>query len=1308
MYICISSKINDMKRLFAAFVGILSYISALQAKDQLIFTRISKEEGFTSSVNCIYKEKNGEVWIGAMNGLYSFNGNLLKHHTDTLIRGSRVHQIGSDSKGNFWVLTDRHLLMRKDRQEDLARVHTYDMEDRQAFFSMLDDEKGVWFGSDEKLYRYLYEDGSFSLFKNIKEPEGFLFQNICEIDSSTLLCASHSGILLIDKNSGEVSKPMGYMSKAVSAVTVDSKGRIWLATYNKGIEVFDKDGKLIRKYCVENSELSNNVVLCMKERNSEIWAGTDGGGINIINLEKDKVSILRHISGDVSSFPAHSIKNIYIDDYGNVWAGSIRDGVIRISRSGMKTYSDSHIGTTNGLSNPTALCLHQDRKDGSIWIGTDGEGVNRFDPASGKFTHFESTLRTKVVSIAEYSDTELMLSVYSDRIWLFDRRNGRLRPLEIDNEHLAYTLKYSSRSVNLVNETEKDILMFSNFMWRFDCTTGKLEQIGFPEDRKGSVNVFNIGSTAEGTWFHDTYSVYLLPYGSSRMEHKGSTGDVKIKCGHFSGDGLIWLATEEGICRFNPRVGFFDFIRTDLFPGASSIACDKNLQVWIGTDSGLFAYLPEKGSFAMFGESDGAPSIEYLSKPRLTTKEGEVYLGGVDGLLRINAGHDIDTHEEPKLVLDDIIADGNSLDAGTDGIYKVPRRCGNLEIEISAEEKDIFRQKMYRFIFSKEGIVYETSTPSIKLSRMPEPGNHEVTVSCTRRNGEWTDPVHAFTLNIPQPWYRSWWFICLLVLTAAAAGLVTVLVMIRRKEERLRQEAREQNQLIYQEKVRMLINMSHELRTPLTLIMAPLKRLLDGMEEDNGNYVTLNRIYRQSRRMRDLLNMVLDLRKMEVGKADMKIERDNFNVWIREATEDIVNEEHAQGIEIVLDLDPAVQEIDFDRKKCDTVLTNILINAVKHSRKGDRITITTRLTDDGMVRTSISDEGPGLRNIDPSRMFTRFYQSNNEEYGSGIGLSYSKILVELHGGRIAAENNPDKGATFWWEIPVTAQETSAQVPAKAWLNELMGYDPGDNFNAPESEGFSTSGMTLMLVDDSRDLLDFLREALCQDFARIITAESGNKALEALDNSDLPDIIVSDINMPDGNGFSLCKKLKENEKYSHIPVILLTARGEQQSQSDSYRMGADAFMAKPFETDTLLELIRSILKRKAEIRRRYLDADDKAVSGYGSDEENFILRLNEVISAHLNDPGLDQQLLCRELGMSRAALFNRMKAITGAGVKEYITRLRIEKAKSLIENTKLSIAEISEMTGFASQSYFSTAFKNYTGMTPSQYKKSGNL
>ena len=307
---------------------------------------------------------------------------------------------------------------------------------------------------------------------------------------------------------------------------------------------------------------------------------------------------------------------------------------------------------------------------------------------------------------------------------------------------------------------------------------------------------------------------------------------------------------------------------------------------------------------------------------------------------------------------------------------------------------------------------------------------------------------------------------------------------------------------------------------------------------------------------------------------------------------------------------------------------NILMNAIKHSTAGNTITISTKLTEDGMVRTSISDEGPGLKDIDPEKMFTRFYQSNSEQYGSGIGLSYSKILVELHGGRIGAMNNSEgRGSTFWWEIPVHSSAESLNAPAKAYLNEIIGDNPADDITIPESTAFSIAEKKIMLVDDNSDLLDFLREAMNADFAEIITATGGEKAFRMISEGILPDIIVSDVNMPEGDGYTFCNRLKSDERYMHIPVILLTARGEEQSQEDVYKVGADAYMAKPFETETLTELIRNLIRRKENIRKRYFDNEGEAVSGYGSSEEGFILRLNSIIAGNLSNPDLDQQLLC---------------------------------------------------------------------------------
>ena len=1279
-------------------------VFSMTAAEQFIYTRISTREGLASTINSIYKEKDGDVWLGTPKGLYTFNGHRIKHNEDSLLRDSFIYKIQEDKNGGLWVLTDNWVMHRKRGEDRFMQLKAESPYEEAPFFSMCQDDEGIWFGSQGIIYRYTYKDENFSLFRDLK-GHGILFCSyLNKIDDSTLLCSSNGGSVLIDTATGELTDyDFGPLNRVCGTMT-DSRGRLWISFYNNGIRVYEKDWTLIKTYTTRNSDLSNDLALCFTEKDSKIWVGTDGGGVNIIDPENDSIKVISHVSGDASSFPAHSIKTIYTDNYGNIWAGSTRDGLIRVSQSGMKTYSDSHIGMSSGLSNPSAICLFQEDDDRTIWIGTDGEGLNRFDPVSNRFTHYRSTLKTKVISIATYSETELALSLYADQIWLFNKNTGAVRPMPMNDDEIKHFMKYTGRSLILANGKDGSIYMLTNSVRKLDKKSGLCHKIPLQEGVKSFGNIFAIGKSERGLYLHDMNSIYKVDEEADELLNICTLDENVIRSGYLGKNGDIWLATDKGLCLFNEDSHGLSFIETSLFQEATSVVWDGKSKVWIGSDTNLYAYLTERRTFAMFGESDGAAPNEYLAKPRLLTNEGEVYMGGVQGLLSIDSEYTIDTSEEPLISLQEISVDRENIYGDEDRTYDIPRDSKVLSISVSTQETDIFRQKMYRFSLAGSGKEYKQKSPTLEIRYLPKPGRYDLMVSCTKRNGEWSEPVRLLTLKIPQPWYISWWFISIIVVSVLGLYFSVTLYLLRRKDAKLQAALREQDKLIYEEKVRMLINISHELRTPLTLIMAPLKRFLDGMKPEDDSFQTMNRIYRQSRRMKDLLNIVLDLRKMEVGMSDLRIVKADFNGWIRETTEDIVNEEHCQGIDIILDLSPEIELVDFDRKKCDTVLSNILINAVKHSCDGDRIILKTTLTEDGMVRTSISDQGPGIGSMNPDKIFTRFYQSNNEQYGSGIGLSYSKILVELHGGRIAAENNPDKGATFWWEIPVcTTVSENHMIPAKAYLNELMGYDPDGDANVPETESFSTAGMSIMLVDDSQDLLDFLKEAMAQDFAEIITLQSGNKAYAYLSAEKMPDIIISDVNMPDGDGFRLCRKIKEDKRYSHIPVILLTARGEQQSQSDSYRVGADAFLAKPFEIETLLEQIKGMLRKREEVRERYFDTEDKTVSDYGSNEESFILRLNKVIAEHLDDPDLDQQMLCMELGMSRAALFNKMKTITGSGAKEYITKLRLEKAKSLIENSNLTIAEISEKTGFASQSYFSTAFKNYTGMTPSQYK-----
>lgn len=1286
-----------MKRLLLGIMSMMLALAASAIDKQYVYTQISQNEGLTATVNCIYKEKDGDVWIGTPTGLYSFNGYSLRHCGAQTFGSRKVYQVGTDRNGGLWALTEKHVLKRKVGSENFEIIQPSDTIVQRPFYCMLPDDDGVWIGGMGKLYRY--SDKQLRHFCTIAED--FELRHIEAINDSTLLCCSNNGKVLVNIRTKDItSSPFGTLNE-VSATLTDSKGRIWLAIYNKGIEVYEKDGTLICSYNTSNSNLSNNIVLCMDQRDSVVLAGTDGGGINIIDIDSGNITTLKHIPGDRSSFPAHSIKSIHVDQYNNIWAGSMRNGLINISQSDIISYRDTHIGLTNGLSNPTVLCTHQGRTSDYIWIGTDGEGLNRFDPKTSKFTHYRSTLGKKIISIADYSENELVLSVFADNVWIFNKITGNLRPLPINDPTFLYKIRHSGRNLNIINENDGDLLFFANSIYRYNEETGLCHVI--TDNSKGKYNYGIIGRNEAGVWLHNNVNIYLLEDNSGQMIFKGKHENGDIRCGHLGSNGIIYLATDEGLCHFDTGTRKFGHINTPLFSDASSVVCDNNGRVWVGTERGLAAYIVESDSFTLFDESDGVDQNEFLPEPHLLASNGDAYMGGVYGLLRIKNGYNLDASDTPSLKLNELMVDGEDIET-LPSVYKVPRGSKKIAFGVTALEKDIFRHRMYQFSLS-DNLVYKTSVPMLSLRQIPKPGTYNMTVSCTKRNGEWTEPFKIMTLVVPYPWYLTWWFIGSCILLLIAIYFATIYSLNTSKEHKLKIAMQEQEQKVYEEKVNMLINVSHELRTPLTLIMAPLKRVLKDMQTDDENYPTLSRIHRQSRRMKNLLDMVLDLRRLEAGGSRLKREEVDYNRWVAENTDDIVNEEKADGISIVYKFSKAVSTAKIDKQKCDIVLMNILINAIKHSNSGDTITISTELTEEGFIRTSISDEGPGLgADVDIEKIFNQFYQSNSEKYGSGIGLSYSKILVEMHGGRIGVENNAERGATFWWDIPTQADNISDEIEARAYLNELLGHSSEASSLSSADDSFNTKGMRLMLIDDNKDLLDFLKEALSQDFAEIITMTGGKAALTEMMHGKLPDIIVSDVNMPDGDGFWLCNQLKSNDKLSHIPFVLLTARGEDQSQCESYKLGADGFLAKPFDIETLMELIRGLLKRRSEIRKKYLDKEEVSQEDYGSDEERFIIQLNQIIAENISNPALDQQLICRELGVSRALLYNRMKAITGGGTKEYITRIRIERAKALMESTSLTIAEISDMTGFASQSYFSTAFKNYTDMTPSQYKQ----
>ena len=1277
------------------------------------YKQISLKDGLPSTVRCILTDEQGFVWIGTRSGLGRYDGHELKkyiHQADHphSLPHNLINQITEDKQNNIWILTDKGVACYQ-RQSDDFFIPTDEKGNNILAYSTCLMKDGVLFGSQNKVYFYNYQNSSLRLLQTFNQEPNFNITLLSLWNAHTLLCCSRwQGLLLLDLNTGKHSPPPFDCGKEIMNMLIDSQNRIWIAPYNEGIRCFTPDGKQLASYTTHNSNLNNNVVLSLAEREGKIWIGTDGGGINILEPETGRFSLLEHVPGsDNYSLPANSILCLYNDRNNNIWAGSIRNGLISIREVSMKTYTDVLPGSDRGLSNNTVLSLYQEADD-RIWIGTDGGGLNLFNPLTEKFTHFPSTWEDKVASICPFTSGNLLLSIFSQGVFVFNPSTGKKTPFIIIDSETSTRLGSRGKTVNLFQNTPHSVLLLGDHVYQYHL---KEQTFSIATEQQGADiigAILPVTNYQNYTYLNDTKHIFRLDNHTNRLEVLYQcSGDTLLNSVSRDEYGNFWIGNNYGLTHYHPATQEQTPMPTSLFGEVTQIVCDQQGKVWIGTDNMLFAWLIKEKKFVLFGESDGVIQNEYLSKPRLLSSQGNIYMGGVKGLLHINSNLPLITSEFPQLQLSDVIINGESVNdklSGTPVGISAPWNS-NITIRIMSKEKDIFRQKVYRYQI--EGLndqQIESYNPELAIRSLP-PGSYKIMASCTAKDGSWIPSQEVLELTILPPWYRTWWFILCCAIFIAAIIVETFRRTLKRKEEKLKWAMKEHEQQVYEEKVRFLINISHELRTPLTLIHAPLSRILKSLSAEDTQYLPIKAIYRQSQRMKNLINMVLDVRKMEVGESKLQIQPYALNQWIEHVSQDFVSEGEAKNVRIRYQLDPQVNTVSFDKDKCEIILSNLLINALKHSPQDAEITITSELlSEKNSVRISIIDRGNGLKQVNTQKLFTRFYQGTGEQSGTGIGLSYSKILVELHGGSISAQDNQDAGATFFFELPLRQQSEEIICHPKAYLNELMSDDNKEQ--QPEEDNFDTSPYSVLVVDDNPDLTDFLKKSLGEYFKRVVIASDGMEALQ-LTKSHVPDIIVSDVMMPRMNGYELCKNIKEDITISHIPIVLLTARDDKQSQLSGYKNGADAYLTKPFEIEMLMEIVRNRLKNRESIKKRYLNAGlvpAPEESTFSLADETFLLKLNKIIQENLDNSNLDVTLICKEIGMSRASLYNKLKALTDMGANDYINKFRMEKAITLITHTDMSFTEITEKIGFTTSRYFSTAFKQYTGETPTQYKE----
>lgn len=1303
------SKAHVLKR-YSFLIWILFFVLSTKAEQQdYYFRQISLEQGLSQSrVQCIYRDHLGVIWIGTKWGLNSYDQSELKSYfhdreQPNSLPDNFIRFITEDRLGDLYVSTNKGIAI-YNKAENQFQPLKYNGKPFNAW-SYLQIGDNFLFGGEETLYQYNLTDKSITtIFPDIDGDKLKCINRIFQWSPDVLITSSKKdGLWMYDLIKKKMYRCPFVKEREINTIFVDSQNRLWVSFYGKGIACYSKEGKRLFSLSTKNSGLNNDIIFDFLEKDNQLWIATDGGGINILDFQTMKFSYLKHISDDEQSLPNNSIYRLYKDQMDNIWIGSIHGGLFAIKKVFIKTYKDVPLNNPNGVSERTVVSIFED-KDTLLWIGTDGGGINSFDQKTNTFHHYPTTYGEKVTSITDFSENELLLSCFNKGVFTFNKRTAQMQPFPIINDSISKREFSSGDLVNLY-ATKDNIYILGAKVYIYNKHTRQTSILYAPQiDIQRQIAMQAIYSDDTHLYLMGTNNLFKLNFKTNELSslvNMKEGDDFTSACRDDKGN--FWIGSNFGLLFYNKQTGKTEKIHTNLFNSVSSLAYDKKGKVWIGAQNMFFAYIINEKRFVILDESDGVPSNELIFTPIPALRTPNLYMGGTMGLVRINTDIIFESNSSPILKLLEVKLNGKStLKQVNNNCISIPWNHSSFNIKVIADEKNSFRKHLFRYVITgKDKMVIESYLQTLELGTLAS-GEYTISVSCDTSNGEWSQPIEILTIIVSPPWWKSTWFIILCIFFAFLVAGVVFFSLIRKKENRLKREMREHEKKIYEEKIRFLINISHELRTPLTLIYASLKRILNKEVKQDELPEYLQGAFKQANQMKDIINIVLDTRKMEVGQEVLHISSHPLHKWIQEVAETFQTASKAKEIEITYDFDDSIQSIAYDDTKCKVVLSNLIMNALKYSPNQTRIVIKTIRTNES-IQVHVQDQGIGLDNVDIKKLFTRFYQGKHNEGGSGIGLSYAKMLIDLHGGRMGAFNNKDRGATFFYEIPANLQEQEVSCPQHSYLNELLSSPEEEE--KIESGAFSLQGYSLLIVEDKQDLREFLKNALKDKFKKIYQAENGLVALEVIKQQQ-PDIIVSDVMMPQMNGYQLCKEIKENLNISHIPVILLTARADSESQMLGYKLGADAYLPKPFEMEMLLSVIQNQMRNREYIKSRYRGNQfilSPQEATFSNADEQFMIKLNEMIDQNLSQPDLDVKFLTAQMAMSRTSLYNKIKELTGMGANDYINRRRIDKAIILLIQSDMSITEISEQVGFTYQRYFSTLFKEMKGMTPSQFR-----
>ena len=1339
------------------------------------FHHITSKDGLSQSeVYCFLKDSRGFMWFGTVDGLNRYDGysikifNTQRNNIESLSNNT-VRSIVEDTMGRIWIGTDDGLNMYNPKTETIRQIIPVSISSQKLNIStILLYDKYLYLGTGKGLFRIKLKNDYSKEESLALEKIDVDIIKIVKLKKSSLggfwvLTSSSISRIIIENNNNKainVENPISSSPFGFFDLVEDSSENLWVTSIGNGLIRYNLKTREKTLF----SDLKTNGLSSLEcsgislDLNGNLWIGTLDNGINLLpsSQKNNKDLVFKHIKynpHNPSSLNSNLIRTLYMSNDHILWLGTIGSG-INYYDTEQKNFNHIRINTStsNGSNFIRAVFINENNQ---LWAGTHSNGLYEIDRVS-----------KQVKKLGLENKSVFYISAFEDNKYFICTGEGLY--LVANNQRNFTILDHQkSKAAFYIVKGDKNYYWLASYqgLYKIQIVNNKIvmnknyplatSENASPENcrvlyyDKGNNELF-VGTEGGGLHILSLNKNHeVITDKKYRMnEEEGSISNNYIRSIIKDSNGFFWIGTYEGLNKIEKNkisgdLFFSHYTKKEGLPNnmINSIIEDNEKVLWIGTNNGLSKFSLSTETFLNYFENDGIQSNEFSEHSAFKSKEGEIIMGGINGITTFLPSEISKSKRIPQTTITDFYIDDIRITPNQKVGKNIPLKKGITiadTITLLPNQNNIGfnfssmlhpNDKKIKYAFKLEGFdkdwQYTDQTTKYANYTNLGYGDYIFKVKSSNGDGFWEENGRSIYIHINTPFKYSWYayviYAIIILLLILLSSYYSIIRYNTKNKLLLEKEHNKKVQSLNKLRTQFFINISHDLRTPLTLIKGPLDSVIKEKSLNNDTREKLLLVKRNVKRLNYLIEQLLDVRRAEKGKLAAQLKEQDIVAFTEKEIAHFTYAIQKKGLTYNVNCPKEKLIVGFDKAMLSKVYFNLMSNAIKYTDSGKiEIQIDSVNKEDYQilknskyhvfVKIEVKDTGKGISKNQLDKVFKRFYQEDTT-YGKGygIGLSHSYQLIEAHDGFIEADSEENLGTTIRFFIPDTNVFKVERKETVVSEDDLYREDDNDTL-IEEVSSYNSASKTILVVEDNADMRTYLKSEL-KDAYNVLEAEDGVRGLQMAQDYDI-DLIVSDIMMPNMDGMTFCNKLKSDVKTSHIPIILLTAKTDKKSKYEGIETGADDYIPKPFEMEYLVLRIKNLLDSREVLRavfqKRGTVLEPSSVT-VNSIDEKFLNDLMVSLEEGIPDSEFSVTSLESQLGMSHSNFYRKIKSLTGKSGKELLDEMRMKRAKQiLVDNKHIRIDEVAYMVGFSNPKYFGKSFKETFGMSPTEMKKRKNL